>query len=483
MASISVSPQADSLADNVISARPLVLNASQRAASLSYRAVEADQMSMPLHIHQEEFLDSFLGRNDARTLLVAAPGSGKTVTSKVAAARMLARGLVDRVLFVAGHRVLIDQWRYSLQRHEIGHEMAAESLFAATTYAALARDPEKIWKDVPPGTRWLLLFDEVDWAGRRVEALAGKTLSRFPGSRALFVASEAPPIAVDTQFTFQFFGRDVLADPSLNPSRAVYCLNMTALKDEFAGDMLFREPRGYNNTRLVNQAGLFTLTPSGEDNLAAFIIDRLMDEEIISSEPVTRTLAGVDGSTEERVAEYEVSDNLAAQIKQYICKIHIPNIDRVGCLDMLRKMNIHNGSLFPDAQGASLYCNDWLERLLEEEKQEIREREERKFVPVSRVEVNADGDRIKQVKAILDQLIPEQNEEMRLHAAQKLDYRFENEASVDWQKSSAKTARVRTRLRQIMGLIEVPEDRRDQVLNELMSFYSSLGREANGVRE
>lgn len=213
MASISVSPQADSLADNVISARPLVLNASQRAASLSYRAVEADQMSMPLHIHQEEFLDSFLGRNDARTLLVAAPGSGKTVTSKVAAARMLARGLVDRVLFVAGHRVLIDQWRYSLQRHEIGHEMAAESLFAATTYAALARDPEKIWKDVPPGTRWLLLFDEVDWAGRRVEALAGKTLSRFPGSRALFVASEAPPIAVDTQFTFQFFGRDVLAEP------------------------------------------------------------------------------------------------------------------------------------------------------------------------------------------------------------------------------------------------------------------------------
>ncbi|WP_342242357.1 FRG domain-containing protein [Ensifer sp. OTU672] len=277
-------------------------------------------------------------------------------------------------------------------------------------------------------------------------------------------------------FVALFFAFNRIDDPSLNPSRAVYCLNMTALKDEFSGDMLFREPRGYNNTRLVNQAGLFTLTPSGEDNIAAFIIDRLMEEEIISSEPVTRTLAGVDGSTEERLAEYEVSDDLAAQIKQYIFKIHIPNVDRVGCLDMLRKMNIHNGSLFPDAQGASLYCNDWLERLLEEERQETRAREERKFVPVSRVDIDAGGDRIIQVKAILDQLIPEQSEEMRLNAAQKLDYRFESEASVDWQKSPAKTARVRTRLRQIMGLIEVPEDRRDQALSELMSFYSSLAR-------
>jgi HJR/Mrr/RecB family endonuclease len=160
------------------------------------------------YVHQEEFLNSFLARNDERTLLVAPPGSGKTITSNIAAARMLARGLVDRVLLVAGHRILVDYW-LGLQVHE----SATKSALAATTYAALTRDPDVIWKDVPPRTRWLFLFEEVDWAGRRVEAIAADALNRFPGSRALFVASQAPPIAVDTQFTFQFFGRDALAEP------------------------------------------------------------------------------------------------------------------------------------------------------------------------------------------------------------------------------------------------------------------------------
>ncbi|MBB4253033.1 FRG domain-containing protein [Rhizobium sp. BK008] len=279
-------------------------------------------------------------------------------------------------------------------------------------------------------------------------------------------------------FVALYFAFNRVDDPDINPSRAVFCLNMTALKDEFADDRLFREPRGHNNTRLVNQAGLFTLTPRGEDNLAAFIIDRLMDEEIIVSEPVTRTLEGVDASTEEKVREYEVSDDLANQIKQYICKIHIPNVDRLGCLDMLRKMNIHNGSLFPDAQGASLYCNDWLERLLEEEKRESREREQHKtayvIAPINPTPVESDADRVSRVKNILDQLLPEYDDTMRQNAAEKLDYRFENEASIDWQKSPSRSARVRTRLRQIMAAIEIPEDRRDQVLRELMNFYSSI---------
>ena len=179
-------------------------------------AVETDRMTMPLFQlapQQEEFLRSFLGRNDARTLLVAAPGTGKTVTSNMAAVRMLARGLVDRVLLVAGHHALIDQWQRLLQSGALGHETATESAFIATTYAALTRDPDGIWTDVAPRTRWLFLFEEVDWAGPHVEAIAADALNRFPGSRALFVANEAPPITVETQFTFQFFGRDALAEP------------------------------------------------------------------------------------------------------------------------------------------------------------------------------------------------------------------------------------------------------------------------------
>jgi len=173
----------------------------------------ASMPSVQLAPHQEEFLSSFLERNDARTLLLAATGSGKTITSNIAATRMLARGLVDRVLFVASHRLLVDQWQNLLQSGDLKHETAIGSAFTATTYTALTKDPDRIWKDVPPRTRWLLLFEEVDWGGRRAEAIAADALDRFPGSRALFVASVPPPIAVDMQFTFQFFGRDALAEP------------------------------------------------------------------------------------------------------------------------------------------------------------------------------------------------------------------------------------------------------------------------------
>ncbi|MBP0110424.1 restriction endonuclease [Bradyrhizobium vignae] len=51
------------------------------------------------------------------------------------------------------------------------------------------------------------------WSSHARSCCLADALSRFPGSRALVVASEAPPIAVDTQFTFQFFGRDALAEP------------------------------------------------------------------------------------------------------------------------------------------------------------------------------------------------------------------------------------------------------------------------------
>lgn len=186
--------------------------------------------SFRLAPQQEEFLNSFLGRKDARTLLVAAPGTGKTVTSSMAAVRMLAQGLVDHVLLVAGHRALIDQWQVLIQTSTLGQEAPAESPFVATTYAALTRDPDEIWTDVDPGTRWLFLFEEVNWAGTHIEAIAADAFNRFPGSRALFVATEAPPIAVDTQFSFQFFGRDVLAEPDTQSRLALYAPSVGLLQ-------------------------------------------------------------------------------------------------------------------------------------------------------------------------------------------------------------------------------------------------------------
>ncbi|WEK48188.1 MAG: FRG domain-containing protein [Candidatus Andeanibacterium colombiense] len=133
-----------------------------------------------------------------------------------------------------------------------------------------------------------------------------------------------------------------------NPSRAVFCLNMAAIRaDENLSQIIF-EPTHHENARLVNQAGLFTITPSGKDNLVSAILNELADNEVINPDD-------------------------PMDVARYIAKIHVPNDNRVECLNTLRKMNIHHANLFPDPGGASKYCNDWLARLIDEEKRDAAE--------------------------------------------------------------------------------------------------------------
>ena len=168
--------------------------------------------------YQTEFLDSYFKRDDARTLLVGAPGTGKTHTAQIAATRMLADGLVDRLLVVASHRVLAEQWRHRIAGSDDGRsDGSADATVTITTYTTLNHDPERIWSSVPKGARWLFVFEEVDWVADRadhLEAIAADALLRFPGSRALFIATVAPPIGVDARFAFDlaFYGRDALAE-------------------------------------------------------------------------------------------------------------------------------------------------------------------------------------------------------------------------------------------------------------------------------
>lgn len=117
-----------------------------------------------------------------------------------------------------------------------------------------------------------------------------------------------------------------------NPSRAIFVINKTAIDELDAG--LVVQPLRNDHTRLVNQAGLFTLSPIGSDTLVTRVFNLLADIQTINMDD-------------------------PADVGRYIFKIHVPNEERHECLNMLRKMNIHHGSLFPDPIGASLYCNEW----------------------------------------------------------------------------------------------------------------------------
>jgi hypothetical protein len=129
-----------------------------------------------------------------------------------------------------------------------------------------------------------------------------------------------------------------------NPYRSIYVLNKSFVTSDCT-DIRFFEPRRDDHGRLVNQAGLFTFSPSD-----ATIENKLI--EIISEFDEFKE------TDEENEAEF---------LAKYICKIYIRNEDRQGCLRSLRRMNVHHASLFPDLIGASDYCN-----ILMEEEQQLK---------------------------------------------------------------------------------------------------------------
>lgn len=140
---------------------------------------------------------------------------------------------------------------------------------------------------------------------------------------------------------FVFHKEDSKDEQKDNRYRAVYVLNKSFLAEhEDETGIRLWEPRRDDHGRLVNQAGLFTFSPTDatiENKLANVLADdELFDDEELRS-----------------ASEDEQPDILA----RYICKIYIRNEERDACLRHLRRMNVHHASLFPDLLGASEYCN------------------------------------------------------------------------------------------------------------------------------
>lgn len=140
---------------------------------------------------------------------------------------------------------------------------------------------------------------------------------------------------------FFAFHKDDSKEEAANPYRAVYVLNksfLTAHEDE-TGIRVW-EPRRDDHGRLVNQAGLFTFSPT-DATIENKLANVLADDELFDDEELRAA------------SEDEQPDILA----RYICKIYIRNEERDACLRHLRRMNVHHASLFPDLLGASEYCN------------------------------------------------------------------------------------------------------------------------------
>lgn len=239
-----------------------------------------------------------------------------------------------------------------------------------------------------------------------------------------------------------------------NPSRAVFCLNMTAIRaDESLSKIIF-EPTHHENARLVNQAGLFTITPSGRENLVSAILNELAENEVVNPDD-------------------------PMDVARYIAKIHVPNENRVECLNTLRKMNIHHANLFPDPGGASKYSNDWLSRLIEEERLDAAEakratekEKERRFDPAEFARRSGDSD--SQIVALLRSIFTGKShvkvQELRSWTS-KIRAIYAVEGSPDWSEHPSALASLKVGFRRFFLSNGIDKEMSEIAARRLIGYY------------
>lgn len=271
--------------------------------------------------------------------------------------------------------------------------------------------------------------------------------------------TESPFVAL-----FFAFAQEDIDQEKLNGSRAVFSLNR-GLIDELIPDLFF-EPALGENARLVNQAGLFTVTPPGDDNLVSVIIDAVIESGAVDP------------------------DN-AEDIARYIHKVHIPNTDRAECLSMLRRMNIHHANLFPDPSGASLYCNDWLRRQVSDRKraESARKQVASKPMPPPAFEhapPEADLGEPTTIEALLNRLIVPADDIAPTTVAQwaaRVAATYEENSSIDWPVHTSTKKGMRIRIRRLLNALGFPEDRRDDAMEKIVEFYAEEYIKKNKLQE
>lgn len=270
---------------------------------------------------------------------------------------------------------------------------------------------------------------------------------------------------------FFAFHKDDIKEEAANPYRAVYVLNKSFLfEHEDETGIRVWEPRKDDHGRLVNQAGLFTFSPTDatiENKLATV----LADDELFEDEELRSA------------SEDEQPDILA----KYICKIYIRNEERDACLRHLRRMNVHHASLFPDLLGASEYCNI----ITTEAEMAAAVQQRGKHHEVTVIENVTATDQVESqvtppaataatLSSIEDVLrIPagaEQVEPGRIALmAEELASSIAKNKVVDWETREAVQARLRNVVRVVLRRYGYPQSLRERVAEQVLALAKLTG--------
>lgn len=272
---------------------------------------------------------------------------------------------------------------------------------------------------------------------------------------------------------FFAFHKDDSKEEADNTYRAVYVLNKSFLAEhEDETGIRVWEPRKDDHGRLVNQAGLFTFSPT-DATIENKLTSVLADDELF----------------EDQELRSASEDEQAEVLAKYICKIYIRNEERDACLRHLRRMNVHHASLFPDLLGASEYCNI----LTTEAEMTAAIRQRHMRIEATVVESATATDQVDATVTPLyspDMLISIENllrqppgaEQVELGRiaviAEELASAIAKNKVVDWETRDAVQARLRNVVRVVLRKYGYPQALRELISEQLLSL-AKLGGEGD----
>jgi restriction system protein len=158
---------------------------------------------------QQDFVNRYLEEPKSKSLLVAASGTGKTITALYAAKQMLERRIVDSTLVITDRLAIRDQWRSAARQFNIDLESSIERFLHPSDGISVniqsLRSPKnrQLLEEIGRSRRWFVIVDDPGFEQASVSSVVDSLLSHNKESKSLFIARAVPPsLSFESEFRF-----------------------------------------------------------------------------------------------------------------------------------------------------------------------------------------------------------------------------------------------------------------------------------------
>lgn len=169
---------------------------------------------------QQGFVDEFVVSKCQRNMLIAAAGTGKTITSILAANQKLKTGKSKKLAVITDRQMLRDQWKSVATENHLNLVNNVNGLSggfndgASLTYQSLQDEGKfELLRTQASSGGLLVILDEVHRYQKRAIEVCDQILNQHESNQCLFI-SRIPLIGQSLDWTYEF-GREYLFEPKI----------------------------------------------------------------------------------------------------------------------------------------------------------------------------------------------------------------------------------------------------------------------------